>query len=287
MPMHPAAPSDLHGLVEAFAQTAQAVVDLGRSCSEEDFARETECPGWTIKDQISHVAGVEAWLEGHRDPKVDVPPYEHVRNELGQKVESAVEVRRGRSGHDVLSELEHVLPQRLATLRSPGLTDSSIIPGPFGPERAATVALMRAFDVWAHEQDIRTALNRPGNLDSPAAAVFVNAALIQLPKLVARRAGLEPGSTVILDVTGPVVARAGVRVDTGDDGRPHGHAMFTGEHVDESVPHLEGPTVSISMSTDAFTRRAAGRRAVADTAYTVVGDEAMARRVLEALVVTH
>ncbi|MGZ4687960.1 MAG: hypothetical protein ACXVYT_19435, partial [Oryzihumus sp.] len=73
----------------------------------------------------------------------------------------------------------------------------------------------------------------------------------------------------------------------GDDGRPHGHAMFTGEHVDESVPHLEGPTVSISMSTDAFTRRAAGRRAVADTAYTVVGDEAMARRVLEALVVTH
>ena len=287
MPMHPAAPSDLHGLVEAFAQTAQAVIDLGRSCTEEDFARETECPGWTVKDQIYHVAGVEAWLEGHRDPAVEVPPYEHVRNEMGQKVEQAVQVRRDRSGPDVVAELEHVLPQRLATLRSPGLTDSSIISGPFGPERAATVALMRAFDVWAHEQDIRTALNRPGNLDSPAAAVFVNSALIQLPKLVARRASLEPGSTVIIDVTGPVVARAGVRVELGEDGRPYGHAMFTGEHVDESLPHTEGPNVSISLSTDAFTRRAAGRRAVADTAYAVVGDEALARRVLEALVVTH
>jgi len=285
--MHPAAPSDLHGLVEAFAQTTQAVIDLGRSCSDAEFALETECPGWTVKDQIAHVAGVEAWLEGHRDPQVDVPPYTHVRNKLGQLTEQAIEVRRGRSGQDIVAELEHVLPQRLSTLRSPGLTDSSIIAGPFGPERAATVALMRTFDVWAHEQDIRTALNRPGNLDSPAAAVFVNSVLIQLPKLVARNAGLEPGSSVILDVTGPVVARAGVRVEMGDDGRLYGHAMFTGERADEAAhAHPEGPTTSIGLSTDAFTRRAAGRRSVSTTVYSVVGDEGVARRVLEALVVT-
>ena len=56
-------------------------------------------------------------------------------------------------------------------------------------------------------------------------------------------------------------------------------------------PASELPTTTISLSTEAFTRRAAGRRTVAetvgDTSYRVVGDEAVARRVVEGLVVTH
>ena len=65
------------------------------------------------------------------------------------------------------------------------------------------------------------------------------------------------------------MAKVGVRVDEGEDGRPHGHAMFTGESVDASTPHVEGPITSISLSTEAFTRRAAGRRSVDDTTYTL------------------
>ena len=95
MPMHPAAPQGLQDLVAAFAHTTSAVIDLGRSCTDDDLARPTECPGWTVHDQISHVVGVEAWLEGHKDPRVEMPPYEHIRNDLGKRVEYAVEVRRG------------------------------------------------------------------------------------------------------------------------------------------------------------------------------------------------
>jgi len=297
MPMHPAAPQGLHDLVEAFAHTTQAVIDLARGCSDDDLALPTECPGWTVHDQISHVVGVEAWLEGHKDPRVEMPPYEHIKNDLGKRVEYAVEVRRGRTGAEVVTELEHVLAQRLSTLRSPELTDSSIIAGPFGPDQAATVVLMRTFDVWAHEQDIRTALGRPGNLGSPAAAVFVSSVLVQLPRLIAKGAGLEPGHPVVMDVTGPVVARQGVRVEVDEQGRPRGHAMFVGDADYAASWYAPGngsqtsdqqpdwPT-AISLSTEAFTRRAAGRRSVSDTAYSVVGDEAIARRVMEALVVT-
>ena len=297
MPLHPAAPQGLHDLVEAFAHTTQAVIDLARSCSDDDLALPTECPGWTVHDQISHVVGVEAWLEGHKDPRVEMPPYEHIKNDIGKRVEYAVEVRRGRTGAEVVTELEHVLAQRLSTLRSPELTDSSIIAGPFGPDQAATVVLMRTFDVWAHEQDIRTALGRPGSLGSPAAAVFVNSVLVQLPRLIAKGSGLEPGHPVVIDVTGPVVARQGVRVEVDEQGRPRGHAMFVGDADYAASWYASGngsqtsdqqpnwPT-TISLSTEAFTRRAAGRRSVSDTAYSVVGDEAIARRVMEALVVT-
>jgi uncharacterized protein (TIGR03083 family) len=297
MPMHPAAPRGLEDLVAAFAHTASAVIDLAHSCTDADLMRPTECPGWTVHDQISHVVGVEARLEGHKDPRVEMPAYEHIRNDFGRRIEYAVEVRRARTGAEVVAELEHVLAQRLSTLRASGLTDTGIIAGPFGPDQSATVVLMRTFDIWVHEQDIRAALGRPGNLDSPAAAVFVGSVLNQLPKLVAKGAALEPGSEVVFDVTGPLVARQGVRVEKDEWGRLRGHPMFVGdadyaagwyvpgEHAQTSDRAPDWPT-TISLSTEAFTRRAAGRRPVSDTAYSVVGDEAIARRVMEALVVT-
>src|SRR5674476_1151884 len=111
----PATPQRLHDLVEAFAQTTQAVIGLGHDCGVQNLAQPTECPGWTVHDQISHVVGVEAWLGGHRDPRVEVPPYEHIRNDLGKKVEYAVEVRRSRTGTELVTELERVLAQRLHT----------------------------------------------------------------------------------------------------------------------------------------------------------------------------
>lgn len=275
----PTAPARLHDLVDAFAQTTQAVIDLGRGCEVHDLAQPTECPGWTVHDQISHVVGVESWLEGHKDPRVDMPRYEHIRNDLGKKVEYAVEVRRGRTGADVVAELEDVLAQRLSTLRNPILTDSSIINGPFGPDLAATVLLLRTFDVWTHEQDIRSALGRHGDLDSRAASVCVSTVMLQLPRLIVKGADLEPGQAVIIDVTGPTVARLGVRVVADEQGRPRGQVM-------PADPPPDGAT-TVSLSTEAFTRRAAGRRSVSETAYSVVGDDAIARRVLEALVVTH
>jgi uncharacterized protein (TIGR03083 family) len=276
-----APPPDLPDLVEAFGGTAQAVVDLARTCSDDDLSRPTDCPGWTVHDQISHVVGVEAWLAGRRDPRVEMPPYEHIRNSLGKKVEYAVEVRRGRTGAEVLDELESVLAQRLSTLRDPSLTGTSVIAGPFGPDQAATVVLLRTFDVWAHEQDIRCALGRPGNLGSKAAAVCVSTIMGQLPKLIATGAGLEPGDCVVIDLTGPIAVRQGFRVGLDEQGRVRGRATAAGQ------PDPLDRQVTISLSTEAFTRRAAGRRSVRDTAYSVVGDQAVARRVLEALVVTH
>jgi hypothetical protein len=139
--------------------------------------------------------------------------------------------------------------------------------------------LLRTFDVWTHEQDIRSALGRPGNLSSQAASVFVSTVMLQLPRLIAKGAGVEPGHVVVIDVTGPIVARQCVRVEIDEQGRPRGHQM-------PADPTPDGAT-TISLSTEAFTRRAAGRRPVSDTAYSVVGDDAIAQRVLDALVVTH
>src|SRR6478609_3351267 len=241
MPMHPAAPVDRDGLLDAFDQTVLSIIDLGYACRDEDFDRLTE-----------------------------------------QDVES----RRAVSGREVVAELAEFHPERMASLRTADTELDTVVGGFFGPEATFGLQLRRRIiDLWCHEQDIRVALDRPGNLDSAAAAVFTAEILEALPRVAARVAGIEPGHAVVLDVTGPVQARGGVRISTGEDGRPFGETLFSGQGRLEGDEQLD--VTSIQLTTDALTRRAAGRREVDDLRFTVHGDDAIARRVLESLVLTH
>lgn len=283
--MHPAAPDDRTGLIDALDQTVQSVIDLGFGCRDDDFDRPTHCPGWSVKDQISHVVGVEKSFAGIRADHVDVPDYPHVRGDADREIEREVEARRGRTGREVVAELADFHPERIASLRESPADLDTVIGGALGPETTFGHLLrMRIMDTWCHEQDIRHALDRPGNLDTPAAAVFTEAALRALPRIISRVAGIGAGHAVVVDVTGPVMAREGARVITGEDERPYGEALFSGHHRPDGEEQLD--VTSIHLTTDALTRRAAGRRSTDQIHYTVTGDEEIARRVLDALVVT-
>ncbi|MBW8730536.1 MAG: maleylpyruvate isomerase family mycothiol-dependent enzyme [Terrabacter sp.] len=285
--MHPAAPDDRNGLIDAFDHSVQSIIDLGHSCRDEDFEIQTECPGWTVKDQIAHVVGAEKSFAGMPRPQVEVPDYPHVHSDFARFVEVDVEARRGLSGREVVAELAEFHPQRVADLRGSTADIDTVIGGFFGPETTFGDHLHRRIvDAWVHEQDLRAALDRPGNLDSASAAVFTADILAALPRIASRVAGIGAGHAVVLDVSGPVVARGGVRIITGDDGRPYGEALFSGNDRPEGEEQLDVTT--IHLTTDALTRRAAGRRGVDEIHYTVTGDEEIARRVLESLVVvTH
>ncbi len=287
MPQHPAPPTDLAGLVGAYEQTARAVIDLGQTLSARDFERATECPGWSVKDQFSHIAGLEGWLDGAKAPRLDLGELPHVKNEQGEFIELFVQERRSREGADIVGELEDILESRLAMLRDPEMTDDTAVRGPFGRTTATKMLTFRTIDIWVHEQDIRTATGRPGDLDTSAAAIFVAAVIKALPRIVAHDAKVPVGHAVILDVTGPVVARAGARVVLDADRKMWGEELFTGESHGEDTASAPTETTSIVLSTDALTRRAAGRRSVADLVYAVTGDEDVAGDVLENLVVTH
>lgn len=294
MPIHPAPPQDLPGKVEAFRQTVQAVIDLGRGLSEEQLASPTDCPGWSVADQIAHVAALEAHLEGMPSPEVDLSEAEHVRNEVGAFTERGVQARRGRSRDSLVAELEYLLGKRMDSLASPGLEPDSIVPGSFGPAPVSEVLRLRTLDVWAHEQDIREAVGRPGDLDSPAAAVFVATAFDVVPRAVARGAEVPVGDTVIIELTGPVTGRIGVRVEEGDGGKARGTVLFGTAEADEGAGgHATTTTLraigadaqitTIKLSTEAFARLAAGRRTPDEVTWTASGDEQAAARVLAAL----
>jgi uncharacterized protein (TIGR03083 family) len=281
MPLNPAPPEDLAALAEGYAQTVQAVLDLGHSLRQGDLERETDCPGWTVFDQIAHVTSGEAMIAGEPTPELDVSGRDHVRHEFGERTEKYVESRRGRHLAELLDELEGLLAERLAYYRDPATTLDSAIIGPFGASTVKDLVTVRIFDIWTHEQDIREALGRPGNLDSPGASIAVMYLFDALPRIIAKTAAVPPGNAVILDLTGPVVGRSGARVEE-RDGRAIGIPLFTGEPED----HADAVTTTITMSTQAALRRSAGRKGVDDLPVTISGDEEIGRRVLEAMVTT-
>lgn len=138
MTITPPPPTDLSGLVEAFAQTTGAVLDLAGGLDESRAGLATECPGWTVLDQVRHVASIEALILGEPVPDHDVSSHAHVRNDFGVIIEKYLEGRRARSLQDVVDELTEVRERRLADLGAPDQTLESPSASPSAPPRTAT-----------------------------------------------------------------------------------------------------------------------------------------------------
>lgn len=206
MTLTPPPPADLHGLVAAYADTSGSVLALaeGLGPGEEDLP--TDCPGWTVLDQVRHVLSVEGMLLGEPMPDVDVTGHAHVRHDFGALVEKYLEGRRGRSADRVVEELRTTREARLAALTAPGLTLESPADGPFGRTSLGALLELRTFDIWTHEQDLREALDRPGGLGTAAASVALARTLQALPKAIAASGAVRAGDTTAVTVTGPVSA---------------------------------------------------------------------------------
>lgn len=294
MTINPSPPTELVDLVGAYRLALRSFLDVGHGVSADGYLEQTCCPGWTVHDQISHIASLEDYFDGGEYPEVELPNTEHVNSDFARFVEYGVQARRATPTSEVLAELETLLHNRISTLTNPDLTLESMVRGPGGREITLGDLLgRRLVDLFVHEQDIREAIGRIGNLDSPAAAHFMHRIVDAFPIVVPKRLDLPAGVSVIVESTGPVTGRVGVRMAHDEDENVVAHPLFTGDGVTAATdladqgthPDQEVRTVTISMSTDALTRRAAGRRSTADTAYRVVGDEDIAERVLSALTI--
>src|SRR5215472_13096239 len=69
------------GLAETWASLAEACHEL----SGNEWALPTECPGWDVKDQLSHLIGIERALMGEAPPEWDGPLGAHVKNDFAAR----------------------------------------------------------------------------------------------------------------------------------------------------------------------------------------------------------
>jgi len=263
---------------DAWTQSIESISELLAPLPTDAWNRATECPGWSVRDVVSHIIGVESEMLGDPRPIHALPrDLPHVRNDFTRYMELPVDKRRCWTSVEITSELEYTVIRRSRALRNSRHGADDPVRWPAGPLARelpyATVLRLRAFDVWVHEQDLRRALQEPGNLDSPAALVTRDLLIETLPKQVAKEAGAPIGTAVVFDVAGAMPFQRTVRVGA------HGRGT-----LDESVE--AAPDVRLAMDWQTFVRLCCGRVRPETALVNVIGDQELGMRVLAHLTST-
>jgi uncharacterized protein (TIGR03083 family) len=187
--------------IDNLETTWRSIEALCSDLSEDEWARPTGCPGWTVQDHLAHLIDYEARALGRPGPDHTPTDVSHTKNAMGESNEVGVDYRRSTSGREVLDEFREVIATRLAQLHV--LTADDLqreIVTPTGPGTLAYMLRLRLMDTWSHEQDMRRALGRPGNVDGEAATEAVGFFAGFLPIIVGKRAGAPEGATVAVQV---------------------------------------------------------------------------------------
>lgn len=260
--------SSVYQSVVGWRHALESILMIGCQLSDPAWSFPTECPKWTVKDIYAHLVGGEQWMANGQPHVPD--------GEMAQWAAAPVLARRDTPPTAVLLELRLAYEQRRVQLEREPLdpTRPSYFPGFPGADAPTLgqVLQLRAFDVWTHEQDIRRAIGKPGNLAGPAAAIAAELFISTLPRIVANSAKAPPGSTVRLTTRGEVELDAAVAVNR--DGR--GRLVAPGRVV----------TTHLVMSWETYARLSCGRGTRGDHEIRVNGDRPLGERVLDRLVIT-
>lgn len=265
----------LSALVAVWWEAVDSFTRVLEHVGDDEWSTPTDLPGWDVHAVAAHTAHLEALLAGRPHDDVEIGDAPHARGMMGQFTEQGVVVRRAESGDALISEIREATTARhTQLLADPPADPSAPAPCVFGAIGWTTGLLLRnrPLDVWMHEQDVRRALGRPGNLDSAAAIHSADYLLESLPFVVAKRAGAPVGSVVRLEVAG----HAPVTAVVGDDGR--GRPATPDEAGD--------PTVTLATDRETFVVLAGGRRAAGPDDVRLTGDASLGGRVLAAMGVT-
>ena len=245
---------EISTLIEGWSTTITHIAALAGELTNDEWTRQSPCPGWTVGDVVAHIVAVERQLA--RDDLVEPEP--------------DWSSLRGSSRGDVVAELFEVIPRRTAQLQSLDADPDALVAGPAGSQvPLGRIMRMRVFDLWVHEQDIRVAIDQPGHDATSGAHVTADILVSTLPILWGKKVGAQPGQSLDLRVAGGISFECTVAV--GDDGR----AKFI----------AAGPAPTTTITTDWLTYVALGTGRVAysgaEDRVTISGDLSLGVRALE------
>jgi uncharacterized protein (TIGR03083 family) len=188
-------------LEEEFA----AVEALCDPLAEDQWATATCLPGWSVRDNVSHMIGTESMLLQEQAPSVEVSSTEHIRNPIGEANEQWVESMRSVPGKALLDRFREVTGRRLDVLRAMTQADFDAPSWtPAGPDETyGRFMRIRHFDCFMHEHDIRAALGLGDRPDASHVRSALDEVATGLGFIVGKRAKMPSGTRVRLDLSGP------------------------------------------------------------------------------------
>ncbi|GED98526.1 maleylpyruvate isomerase family mycothiol-dependent enzyme [Gordonia crocea] len=263
---------DAAAAVAALAQEWAALRELFGSLDDARFAAASVLPGWRNADILAHVIGTESLLAGRRVPEYDVAGRAHVHNPIGELNEKWIAQFASQDRVGLLAEFDAVIAERSAALAT--MTDADLAAEtmtPAGPDTYGRFMRIRVFDCWIHELDVRDGLGLAPPTTAGPATVAVDEASASLPYVMAKRAGVPAGTTVLVELTG-LVSRS-IAVSVAERAR-----LVPADQAE--------PDVALTVDTAQFFRLIGGRRDADPSAVAIAGDDALGRQIADHLAYT-
>ena len=260
-----ASPIDVHRV-----ELGRAILLL-RDLSADDWARPVDPPefaGWTVHDVVVHLVANESLLASQLGVPVRGIPETATDNE-GRTAQARARHAARPPAHAV-AELEAAAEATDAevTVRGEARLNEPIT---WWGGRAATriAVLVRAFETWTHADDIRRAIGADMVVPPPASLLtMAHTACGFVPTLLAAKGAYHPGRIVRFRFTDLDSAAWDIDLGTVGGIRPAGDDAVDAEIVTEAA---------------AACRAISARLDPCQLAYEVVGDEQLAREVVDAL----
>jgi uncharacterized protein (TIGR03083 family) len=264
----------LRGYVDVWWQAVGDFTAFLDRVPTEEWSTPTDLAGWDVHACAAHTAHIEAVLAGETVETGLFDAGSHVANLTQAYTKQGVLARRGSTPQELIDGIRTSAALRHELLLADPPQDAGEMP-PVTPGGIdwnwETLLRNRPLDVWMHEQDVRRAVGRPGDMETPAAQHTADYLLEGMPMVLAKRAGAPPGTTLVVAVEGSRRTSYGV-ADSGRAG------------VLPEIP--ADPTVSLSMSRESFIVLAGGRRTPGDVTVTVEGDTELGARILAGMALT-
>ena len=136
-------------IARLYRDVQRSFVDLVADLDEEQWTSPSPCtPSWTVRDVLSHVAGVSIDIVEGNVEGAATDPW------------TAVQVERWKN-----TSVDEMIERWNAAI------------GPAADGVQAVGQPLPIFDCHSHEHDVRTAIGRPGNRDSEAMQVIIDGLL--------------------------------------------------------------------------------------------------------------
>ncbi len=243
---------------EAFSRAAHAFHELLCALSDDDW-RLPALRDLDVQGLVGHLIGVEGDVQRclAGDPRVG--DADHIESTRAAAVRQA-----GRRPTGTRAEWHAAVTRTVALASARGNLDALVmLHGMRLPVRSLLVA--RAFEVWAHDNDIRAAAGLPPAVPDPAVLRLMADLAAELLPGAAVRAGLPRPARVHLVLTGP------------------GGGTWDLLIGDQRYDDTDRVPVSIVADVTGFCRLAAGRAAPADLSMDTSGDPGLAAAIVAAV----